>query len=84
MSVKTSQPSGDATVSSSPTISLTQVIQKNLMQAERTLNSSAQGIKQLDNSFLMRMKELGNELITQLKPACKRPATEEGDERMES
>eukprot|EP00971_Amphidinium_carterae_P298267 5926469-Amphidinium_carterae.1 len=33
-----------------------------------------QVIRQLDASFLVRMKELGTELVSQLKPATKRQA----------
>eukprot|EP00971_Amphidinium_carterae_P045797 901058-Amphidinium_carterae.2 len=168
ISVATSQTSGDVAATPSPTISLTQVIHENLKQAERTLNSTAQGtivnlvaenvdnfddkrferltsledqvaklsvhlanadanthlvgqqvtnlahaveqrqmamqtevrditntleshrshtdqvIKQLDDSFLMRMKDLGNELVIQLKPARKRQADVEGADPMES
>eukprot|EP00971_Amphidinium_carterae_P204200 4052119-Amphidinium_carterae.1 len=42
-------------------------------------------IKQLDASFLVRIKELGTELVSQLKPATKRQAGgNAADDDMES
>eukprot|EP00971_Amphidinium_carterae_P159671 3165946-Amphidinium_carterae.1 len=54
----------------------------NTLEAHRS--HTDQVIKQLDDSFLLRMKELGNELVTQLKPDRKRQTDVGGSDLMES